>query len=414
MTVVEFFDTNAVENIVSALLCAPERVVLVGDNHKRMAKAKVRYEEIAAAHQLQVTFSYESVNRNDLQDIIKKLETIIAKYGECTFDLTGGEDLYLVAVGAVFCAHRDKVQLHRFNIRNGRLYDCDADGQILAVKQASLTIEENVKAYGGRVIFEAEKENTTYRWDFNQAFCADLDRMWRICKKNYAQWNDAVHALDGFHTCCVQDKTALSVFIEPEQVKDVLLQRGYPAFFSGSFFKELETYDLIHSLTFSTAGIAFTYKNEQVKRCLTNAGRVLELFVTQTARTLTDQDGKPLFDDVMTGVTIDWDGKLEADKQEVNNEMDVMLMKDLTPIFISCKNGRNFKSDELYKLSTVAERFGGQYAKKVLVATRLDEMRESGEAIVNRAAEMGITVIKIKNDDLCEQRFTEMLRKLGG
>lgn len=414
MTVVEFFDSNAVENIVSALLCAPKQVVLVGGSKNRMVKAKARYEEIAAAHGIDVAFSYVTVNRNDLQDIIEKLEEIVVQYGECAFDLTGGEDLYLVAVGTVFCAHREKVQLHRFNIRNGHLYDCDADGQVLTTKQVSLTVQENVKAYGGRVIFDDEKKDATYRWDFNEDFCADLTHLWSICKKDFSRWNLAVNTLDDFHTYCVQDKTSLSVYIETEKAENTLSKKGTTVFFSGGFFKELETYDLIHGLTFSTTGIAFTYKNEQVKRCLTNAGRVLELFVTQTARELTDKDGNPLFDDVMTGVTIDWDGKLETHKQEVDNEIDVMLMKDLTPIFISCKNGRNFKSDELYKLSTVAERFGGQYAKKVLVATQLPEMKESGEAIVNRAAEMGITVIKIKNDDLCEQRFTETLRNVGG
>ena len=413
MTVVEFFDTNAVENIISMLLCAPEKVVLVGDSRKRMLKAKERYEDIAAAHGIPVTFLCETVNRNDLQDIIEKLDNIVAKHGECAFDLTGGEDLYLVAVGTVFCTHRDKVQLHRFNINNGKLYDCDADGRLIACKQVSLTVQHNVKAYGGRVIFEDEKPKTTHRWDFNQEFCADLTRMWNISKKDFPRWNLAVNTLDDFHTYCMQDTASLSVFIETEKVKETLKRKGTEAFLSGGFFKELETYDLINGLTFSTTGIAFTYKNEQVKRCLTNAGRVLELFVTQTAKQLTDENGNPLFDDVMTGVSIDWDGELQADTQDVDNEIDVMLMKDVTPIFISCKNGRNFKSDELYKLSTVAERFGGQYAKKVGIATQIPEMQERGEAIVNRATEMGITVIKIKNDDLCEQRFTEALRKLG-
>lgn len=414
MTIVEFFDANAVENIISALLCAPERVVLVGDSYKRMEKAKAKYESIAAAHGVTVEFLYETVNRNNLENIIDKLESIVDTYGECVFDLTGGEDLYLVAVGTVFCTHRDRVQLHRFNIHNGKLYDCDADGQVLATKQAYLSVEENISVYGGRVIFEEEKKDTTYRWNFHQDFCNDIMYMWEMCKADFSDWNWSTHTLDGFHKYCVSDATSLSVYIDINSVSPLLAQKKHTAYFSPDFYKRLALYGLIHNLTIAHNTIAFTYKNEQVKRALTNAGRLLELFVAKTAGEMTDENGIPLFDDVMTGVTIDWDGKLETDIEDVENEIDVILMKDLTPIFISCKNGKSFKSDELYKLSTVAGRFGGKYAKKVLVATRLDEMGEAGEAIVNRADDMCVSVIKVRNGEQCEERFKKALEKLGG
>ncbi len=39
MTIIEFYDKNAIENIAGALLCAPERVIFVGDKHKKMEKS---------------------------------------------------------------------------------------------------------------------------------------------------------------------------------------------------------------------------------------------------------------------------------------------------------------------------------------------------------------------------------------
>ena len=45
--------------------------------------------------------------------------------------------------------------------------------------------------------------------------------------------------------------------------------------------------------------------------------------------------------------------------QETKNEIDVMLMRGVVPVFVSCKNGA-VKMDELYKLDTVAQRFGGR------------------------------------------------------
>ncbi len=393
MTIVEFFDTNAVENIVSTLLCAPDRVILVGDSTKHMTAAKARYEEIAAAHGVNVTFIPRGIDRNNLAKIIEVLEDVVETYGVCTFDLTGGDDLYLVAVGAVFCAHRDKVQLHRFNIQNGRMYDCDADGQVLATKQTALTVDENIKAYGGRVIYDDEKPNTTYRWNFDDDFCADVKKMWSICRARVEDWNDVVHTLCEFYKYIQQDQSALSVCIETAIAEKLLKAKGCKVSFDGGFLGKLQQNGLINGLTFTPGKIEFSFKNDQVKRALTNAGRALELYVAVMARETTDDTGAPLFDDVMTGVTIDWDGKLVLPTMDVNNEIDVILMKDLVPVFVSCKNGHRFGSDELYKLSMVAEKFGGQYAKKVLVATQLKDM-ENGESLISRAAAMHIHVVE--------------------
>ena len=83
-------------------------------------------------------------------------------------------------------------------------------------------------------------------------------------------------------------------------------------------------------------------------------------------------------------VTIDWDG-ITYGVPNTKNEIDVMLMRDATPVFISCKNG-NVSEEELYKLSEVADRFGGEFAKKVLVVTDND----CKEGFVERAKDMDI------------------------
>lgn len=425
MTIVEFFDTNAVENIVSALLCAPEKVVLVGSNVKQMDKAKARYEEIVKKHVKEIPFSSVGIDRNNLDKIIEKLEEVVEENGECTFDLTGGDDLYLVAVGAVFRAHPDKVQLHRFNIRDNKLYDCDADGNTLAVKPIALSIEDSIKAYGGRVVFaedkttEEEKRKATYRWNFDEDFFEDILNLWAVCKRNLTRWNVQVDALAAFHEHCERDHDALSVSINIAETtaklerKKALNKNDEIEPFAGGLYRELETYGLIHSLRFNPTGFEFTYKNSQTKRCFYSAGQALELFVTMKALQMRDANGNPLFNDVMTGVTIDWDGKIEQGKQDVENEVDVILMKGLIPYFISCKNGRNFTSEELYKLSTVAEHFGGQYAQKLLVATQMQEMHKRGEAIANRAKAMGISVIENidSEEDAAIQRLFEKFAK---
>ena len=131
-------------------------------------------------------------------------------------------------------------------------------------------------------------------------------------------------------------------------------------------------------------------------------------------KNLTDEEGKPIYNDVMNGVEIDWDGKIYGmDEQQqhpdTTNEIDVLLMHNMIPIFVSCKNG-DVTVDELYKLNTVAERFGSNYAKKILISTVLSELRIE-KNLKQRAQDMGIKVISgtdVMNDEALRIRLKNL------
>ena len=78
---------------------------------------------------------------------------------------------------------------------------------------------------------------------------------------------------------------------------------------------------------------------------------------------------------------------------DTEKEIDVILMKGVVPAFISCKNGI-IPGDELYKLNTVAEQFGSEYARKVLVATDMGKAGKSRKYFLERARDMGIQIIE--------------------
>ena len=109
-----------------------------------------------------------------------------------------------------------------------------------------------------------------------------------------------------------------------------------------------------------------------------------------------EHKGKPYFNDCYVGVGIDWDGiihPLEENWKDTTNEIDVMLMRGSIPTFISCKHGK-IGEEELYKLNTVATRFGGKYAKKILIATHLEkESASSMKSYLQRAKDMNIQLI---------------------
>jgi hypothetical protein len=83
-------------------------------------------------------------------------------------------------------------------------------------------------------------------------------------------------------------------------------------------------------------------------------------------------------------------------------------MHGVVPVFVSCKNGQ-VTPEELYKLNTVAERFGGRYAKKVLVAPALDSLGETGKYVRRRAKEMHIKIL----DDVYDISDDELRRQIA-
>lgn len=120
MTVVEFFDGVSINNMVSCLAIKPEKIIFVGQK-KMMRKQEEAYRRFVSKHGIQVTFEFRPVNVNNLEKLIELLTEIVENEDECTFDLTGGEDTVLVAMGIVYEKYHTtkKVQMHRFNINTG-------------------------------------------------------------------------------------------------------------------------------------------------------------------------------------------------------------------------------------------------------------------------------------------------------
>lgn len=160
--------------------------------------------------------------------------------------------------------------------------------------------------------------------------------------------------------------------------------------------------------------MTIAYKNEQVKKCLTKAGQALEMKVFLAAKQALDDEGTPVYDDALNGVVIDWDGRFHDEAVEeiydTENEIDILLMHNMVPVFISCKNGV-VTSDELYKLDAVARRFGGQHAKRVLAATAIDSMKEAGKYLHQRATDMNICVVK-NVQDLADEELVRTIKNL--
>lgn len=412
MTAVEFYGRTPIENVISSLTTVPDKIIFIGDG-KVMRKFDSVYHTFLEKRGLNIEIAYRNIKKNDINDIIAVLSDIAETEEQCVFDLTGGEDLVLVAMGIVFQKYSSQnIQMQRFNIRNGVITDCDNDGIVLYSGAPDITVEENIQLHGGIVRYESQGDGRTFKWDLSDEFFSDIEKMWGICRKDPGLWNTQLNVMEAFEVCNIGE-SSLHVNINISAVEDHLRYSGIKYVSVNSLLGILEQENLIYSYINDGQNISFSYKNEQVKKCLIKAGAILELKVLKTANKLLNKDGTPYYTDSMNGVFIDWDGKLHDitdEEKDTENEIDVVLMKGLTPIFISCKNGQ-VDDDELYKLESVTNRFGGLYAKKVLIATYLGKKTKSMEYFKQRAKDMKINLIDGVHQ-LNNEQFEKMVKHL--
>ena len=155
MTCIEFFDKESIEDICTCFAANADKVIFIGKDKKVMEKYMLRYERVFADRGINIQFDIISVKTDDLNDIVEKIIQVIEQRIDADesfiFDLTGGDNLCLVAMGIVYERFKSlNIQMHRFNLRNNKITDCDADGQLLAENDAPMiSIEENIRVFGG-------------------------------------------------------------------------------------------------------------------------------------------------------------------------------------------------------------------------------------------------------------------------
>ncbi len=398
MTYVEFFDKTSSENITSCLTFVPDRVVFIGDNSKLMKKHIANYKKVFEARGQKIEFLYRTVTKSNLDKIVQSMSHIVEKYDDCVFDITGGDEMLTFALGIVYSKYPDKnIQIHKFNLKNNTIVDCDKDGKTIYMETPTLSIDENIRIYGGEVSYGAINESKTYIWDMNPDFCNDIQLIWDVCKGDVRYWNTQVWVFETIESVGHHSDNNLVTVASRTAVENLLKKHKSNYIISKGIILYLLKNGLLTHFEEDEQTISIAYKNEQVKKCLTKAGQALEMKIYLTAKNVLDDDCVPVYDDALNGVVIDWDGVFHDEKSEkeydTENEIDIMLMHDVVPVFISCKNGL-VTADELYKLNTVAERFGAQYSKKILVATSISDMGVRGEYLRQRATDMGINIIE--------------------
>ena len=143
----------------------------------------------------------------------------------------------------------------------------------------------------------------------------------------------------------------------------------------------------------------YRFASDADKYYMTFSGIWLELYIYILA--------KKCYDDVYTGVEIDWNKRDICTSRD--NEIDVVIMKNSQPIFISCKM-RPVTKDTIFEIYSMAKRLGGSYAK-CLVATTFDVRsgKDESTSIYMRMEKMKVGLIETK--DFFKQNPSDVFAK---
>ena len=383
---IEMFDKEPIENIITCLHFKMDKVIFFGQDDVMTdeAKALTKKALLEKCHVSDVSFvelSMKSIDRvlSVLTDTVMREEK---NGGRCFLDLTGGGEMVLVAMGMYAATH--KIPMHRYDVAEDELILLNArDISIEACvekRDVVLGIDDIIRLQGGMIDYAMQKdskENLEY-----DHFQRDAEAIWQLARENMRKWN----AFSAVLKAC--KSTVESMLAETLDRKKVTEQTDKNSAFSeGKGFEDyldaLEKARVIENLRIDSNHIRFRYKNSRVRGCLLEAGCALEL------HTYFERKNSGLYADCRIGTHLKWGANSSDEGLIVNNEIDVLALQGYCLTFVSCKGGA-VDQMALYELDTVAERFGGKYAKKELVtAGFLDKHHQK------RAEEMDILVTKV-------------------
>ena len=370
----EFLDNEPIHNVITALNFAVDKIVFFGfdTDVKRHGDTLTCFlQKYCDVKEVE----FVKIPRNMLREILEKMRTAVLSEknagNQVFFDLTGGDELPLVALGML--AAETELPMHVFNVEKGQLKELE-EGAPAEISRAAVSrkvpfdVKMLIELREGRVNEKLHKTNKAIEDEKNQR---ELQSMISMFEKDAENWSERSAAFIGALT----ESEGGQYYLDYDKVSSNWRRKELR-----HFYNELLHCKLI-SETWAMYGKdwnCFTFASDFVRRTLSETGAVLELKTCLELR--------KLYGIAELGVHVDWNGILDEDV-DVINEVDVIAIDGYTPILVSCKCGNGVGLQALYELDTVAQKFGGRYARKILVSAKGMSRTDT-----RRAEEMGIEV----------------------
>ena len=383
VVVFEFLSEEPIENLITCMNFKVDKLVLFG-NYDRVISQKEKTECFLKKYCGVKDVLFRVLSEKDLQSVLsvmrQEIEAALKQNAELYFDITGGESLMLVAFGML--SKEYKTPIHLYDVSKCKLIELDEGAEKNLSKDVErqkieLNLEAVIEMHGGKINDSLHKETKTVA---NADAEKDILGIWEVMKRYSVSWNlfsqfmrDHMQADENGEVIRKEATVLQALKASPSNFSSVsLLNQILDALGEAGVLL-----DVVHA-----AGMyRFSFKNRAIKSYLWDGGSVLELYTYLRERKSATE--------CQVGVYLDWDGVLHGPGGgDVFNEIDVLALHSYIPTFISCKSGNMSPQQILhsfYELDTLANRFGGKYAKRLLVLTM-----ELTKVYQDRAKEMRI------------------------
>ncbi len=385
---VEFYAEEPLENVMAMIKYRPEKIIFLGHKDNMITKRINDIKDFRDKKCPDTELEFIEVPKDDLNGAIDIITEIMRENPGVRFELTGGSELILIALGCI--AARMNISKLRIDPFTGKEIDIRGDQVVTSDYHFNISIAEDIILHGGVL---TNQTGSFSEWKFTDEFREDIRTMWDICKVYRGNWNKHCATIDELRKNTPNQKEGwVEIYKNPLGEAITLL-------------RDLEKEGLIKDYSESNKRVSFRFKNNMIRKVIGKAGNILELHVYEVAT----RDSY-VFTDAVIGAHIDWDGEIhdyEHPGYDTMNEIDVILMKNVCPIFISCKSGKA-GGHALHELETVTRKFGGKYARKALILAKACDNTTGTMYFKQRAKDMKIWII----DDVFRLSDEQLFNKL--
>ena len=378
-TLIELYDERPLENVMSTEIFKPERTVYIC--HRDIdGKAKKALADYFAHRGLQAELEFVAADMYSAKDVYNSLKAAVERHADCALDVSGGTDNALFAAGQL--SAEKGLPVFTYSRRQNRYYDI---ANAPYANKLDCPINYNVEDFflmAGGSMREGRVDNSIL-----DSYLDYIDPFFAVYLAHRSDWGSFVNYIQ--RVSPVPKGEPVRLEIEGEYT--VKGEHGRRISANEELLRDIEKIGFIENLRIERGtSVSFRFMDAQVRTWLRDVGSVLELYVYKLCL------DTGVFNDVRTSVVVDWESNVRRDS--VTNEIDVMCVRGIIPMFISCKTCE-VNTEALNELAILRDRFGGQGAKAAIVTTK-----NSSVITRNRATELGIQVIDL----------TDLKRNAGG
>ncbi|WP_458407176.1 Card1-like endonuclease domain-containing protein [Anaerotignum sp.] len=378
---IEYYDKDVLKNIVAPLTLQPDVVVYLHDKGMTDKNVFRSLKTCFAKSMPNIKLESIPVDIRSVEKLRQATFRVAERYGaeNCTLELTGGSELMMIA--GYKAGLQTGMQMVHTDLVNRCINNVETDEKVCDT--VTLTLENFLDAKGAELMGESHRPPQPERYE-------DIKRMAQFLFRNLQEWK----------VTCSWLQTVVSWGLPHElhldSKRNVHMKNGKPVAPVKEILFELQRRGFIKHLEWENDRVSFDFRSIEDKQYCISYGVWLELHVYVAAAS------SGAFEDVKLGTMIDWD--IYDGTRMGGNEIDVVLMDDSLPVFISCKL-READTAALNELLIAKKRLGGWFSKG-LIATFSKEKQENTGTYM-RCQDLGLEMLDAR--DILAEDFSDRL-----